>query len=184
MTETGFHCPPERLDRLAELYVHVKGDTYKLAGTLSAAAARPPRLHSGGGGLVSTALDYHRFASMLLQGGTLAGARLLAPSTVALMSQNFLPGGADIEAMARDSFSESSMAGVGFGLGLSCVVDPVRLRLATSPGSVSWGGAASTTFWVDPHEELTCVFFTQLLPSSTYPIRRELQRLVYAAVVD
>ena len=184
MDETGFFCPPERADRLAALYLYADGDTFRPSGRMGDAATRPPRSLSGGGGLVSTALDYHRFATMLVQGGTVGDARVLSPTTVALMSRNFLPGGADIETLARDSFAESSMAGVGFGLGVSCVTDSSKLRLATSEGTISWGGAASTTFWVDPHEELTCVFFTQLLPSSSYAIRRELQRLVYAAVTD
>jgi len=184
MQETGFCCPEERQSRLAELYLYADGDTFRPSGAMGAAATRQPLFLAGGGGLVSTAKDYHRFATMLLQGGTLGDVRLLSPSTVALMSRNFLPGGADIETLARDSFSETSMAGVGFGLGLSCVIDGARLRMPTSEGTVAWGGAASTTFWVDPQEDLTCVFLTQLLPSSSYPIRRELQRLVYAAVVD
>jgi CubicO group peptidase (beta-lactamase class C family) len=100
------------------------------------------------------------------------------------MSTNLLPGGADLESLAQDSFSEVSMSGIGFGLGLSCVIDQARNRMPTSEGTVSWGGAASTTFWVDPAEDLTVVFFTQLLPSSSYPIRRELQRLVYQSIVD
>ena len=184
MDETGFFCPEERHERLAELYLYTDGDTFRPAGALSAAATRQPSFLSGGGGLVSTAHDYHRFATLLLQGGALGDTRLVAPSTIALMSRNFLPGSADIESMARDSFSESSTSGVGFGLGLSCVLDASRLHMPTSEGTVSWGGAASTTFWVDPQEDLTCVFFTQLLPSSSYAIRRELQRLVYQAVID
>jgi len=184
MEDTAFFCPDDRQERLAQLYLYEEGDTFTSSGPLAAGATRRPRLLLGGGGLVSTARDYHRFATMLLQDGALDGARIVAPSTVALMSRNFLPGGADIETLARDSFSESAMSGVGMGLGLSCVIDQSRLRMPTSEGTVSWGGAASTTFWVDPAEELTCVFFTQLRPSSSYPIRRELQRLVYQAVVD
>ncbi|HUD69059.1 MAG TPA: serine hydrolase domain-containing protein [Acidimicrobiales bacterium] len=184
MTDTGFFCPESSLDRLAELYVNGGGEAYRAGGAMSVAATRPPAMLSGGGGLVSTAHDYHRFATMLLQGGALGDVRLVAPSTIALMSTNFLPGGADLEALAQDSFSEVSMSGVGFGLGLSCVIDQARNRMPTSEGTVSWGGAASTTFWVDQAEDLTVVFFTQLLPSSTYPIRRELQRLVYQSIVD
>lgn len=184
MDETAFFCPEERLERLAELYLYVPGDTYRPAGAMSAAATRPPALLSGGGGLVSTAHDYHRFATMLLQGGVIGDARLVSPSTVSLMSRNFLPGGADLEAAARGLFAETSMSGMGFGLGFGCVIDSARLRLPTSEGTIAWGGAASTTFWVDPVEDLTCVFFTQLLPSTSYAIRRELQRLVYGAVVD
>jgi CubicO group peptidase (beta-lactamase class C family) len=183
MTDTGFHCPEASLDRLAELYVKGGGGR-RPGGAMSTAATRPPAMFSGGGGLVSTAHDYHRFATMLLQGGALGEVRLVAPSTIALMSTNLLPGGADLETLAQDSFSEVAMSGVGFGLGLSCVIDQARNRMPTSEGTVSWGGAASTTFWVDPAEDLTVVFFTQLLPSSTYPIRRELQRLVYQSIVD
>ena len=122
---------------------------------------------------------------MLLQGGAIDGARLVSPSTVALMSRNFLPGGADLASLARDSFAEIEhgrrrlrpRAELRHRSG-------TKLRMPTSEGTISWGGAASTTFWVDPQEGLTCVFFTQLLPSSSYAIRRELQRLVYQAVTD
>jgi CubicO group peptidase (beta-lactamase class C family) len=184
MTDTGFYCPEASLGRLAELYVYAGGDAYRPGGAMSVAATRPPAMFSGGGGLVSTARDYHRFATMLLQGGALGDVRLVAPSTIALMSTNLLPGGADLEALAQDGFSEVTMSGIGFGLGLSCVIDQARNRMPTSEGTLSWGGAASTTFWVDPSEDLTVVFFTQLLPSSIYAIRRELQRLVYQAIVD
>jgi CubicO group peptidase (beta-lactamase class C family) len=184
MADTGFFCPEEDLARLAELYLYVPGDTYRPAGPLSVGATRRPACLSGGGGLVSTAHDYHRFATMLLQGGALGDTRLVAPSTIGLMARNFLPGNADIESMAQDSFAEVTMAGVGFGLGLSTVLDQSRTKMPASEGTLSWGGAASTTFWVDPQEDLTCVFLTQLLPSTSYAIRRELQRLVYQAVID
>jgi CubicO group peptidase (beta-lactamase class C family) len=184
MDETGFWCPEERQARLASLYLYVPGNTFRPSGAMGDAATRRPSLLSGGGGLVSTARDYHRFATLLLGGGAIGETRLVAPSTVALMGRNFLPGGADLQSVARGLFAEVSMAGMGFGLGLSCVLDQARLHLPTSEGTLSWGGAASTTFWVDPQEDLTCVFFTQLLPSTSYPIRRELQRLVYQAVID
>jgi CubicO group peptidase (beta-lactamase class C family) len=100
------------------------------------------------------------------------------------MVRNHLPGGADIESFGRPVFAEMPMAGVGFGLGLSVVVDPVRMRGLCSAGEYAWGGAASTAFWVDPVEELTALFLTQLLPSSTHPIRAQLRSLVYQALVD
>ena len=81
-------------------------------------------------------------------------------------------------------FAEADMAGIGFGLGFGVVTDRRANKSLTSEGSFSWGGAASTAFWVDPVEDLCVAFYTQLLPSSTYPIRRELQRLVYQALVD
>jgi CubicO group peptidase (beta-lactamase class C family) len=138
----------------------------------------------GGGGLLSTAYDYNRFMTMMLRGGELDGARLLSSRTLELMTENHLPDDADLEALATDAFSETSYAGVGFGLGMSVVIDRRKNKSLVSEGTFAWGGAASTAFWVDPVEDLTVSFFTQLLPSTTYPLRRELQRLVYQALAD
>jgi len=143
-----------------------------------------PRLLSGGGGLVSTAADYLRFAQMLLNGGELDGARILAPRTLKLMTANHLPGGQDLTQLSRSMFSESTYAGVGFGLGFAVVFDPVQALLPSSPGEFYWGGMASTAFWVDPVEKVTVVFMTQLMPSTSYPIRRELRTLVYSALIE
>lgn len=76
------------------------------------------------------------------------------------------------------------MVGIGFGLGFSVTLDAAATKVLSSPGEFAWGGAASTAFWVDPKEELTAMFFTQLLPSSTYPVRSQLRSLVYQALVD
>jgi CubicO group peptidase (beta-lactamase class C family) len=133
---------------------------------------------------VSTAGDYHRFTQMLLRGGELDGVRLLGPRTVAFMTRNHLPGGADLEEIGRPNFAESSFRGVGFGLGFSTVVDVAAGKVLTSPGEYAWGGMASTAFFVDPVEEVTAMFFTQFLPSSTYPIRSRLRALVAQAVVS
>jgi CubicO group peptidase (beta-lactamase class C family) len=100
------------------------------------------------------------------------------------MARNHLPGGADLEAFGRPLFAETTFEGVGFGLGFSVVMDPVAGRSPGSPGEFAWGGAASTAFWVDPVERLTVLFFTQLLPSSTYSIRPQLHQLVHQALVD
>jgi CubicO group peptidase (beta-lactamase class C family) len=145
---------------------------------------RPPALLSGGGGLVGTAADYMRFANMLMNGGELDGERILAPKTVKLMASNHLPGGQDLTQLSRSLFSESTNAGIGFGLGFAVVFDPAQTLIPCSPGEFYWGGAASTAFWVDPLEKVTAVFMTQLLPSSTYPIRRELRTLVYSALME
>jgi len=145
---------------------------------------QPPTMFSGGGGLVSTASDYLRFCRMLLNGGTLDGAQILSPKTIELMTLNHLPDGKDLPALSRSMFSEATFNGVGFGLGFSVVVDPAQLMVPASKGSYSWGGAASTYFWIDPREELIGIFMTQLLPSSTYPIRRELATLVYSAFTE
>ncbi|MDT7580574.1 MAG: hypothetical protein QOK35_1838, partial [Pseudonocardiales bacterium] len=144
----------------------------------------PPSLLSGGGGLFSTAADYHRLTQMLLRGGELDGARLLGPRTVAYMTRNHLPGGVDLERFGRPIFAESSFRGVGFGLGFSVVDDAAAGKVLTSPGEYAWGGVASTAFYVDPVEDVTAMFFTQFLPSSTYPIRTRLRTLVQQAIVD
>ena len=142
----------------------------------------------GGGGLVSTAADYDRFTQMLLHragspAGELDGIRLLSPRTVGYMTRNHLPGGLDLETFGRPLYAESPFRGVGFGLGFAVVIDPLPGKVVCSAGEISWGGAASTTFWVDQDADLTVSFFTQLLPSSTHPIRPQLRQLVYQALV-
>jgi len=183
MSDTGFWT--EHLDRLAALYLPdpktgrtMRNDNFGALGT------KRPACFSGGGGLVSTAGDYHRFTQMLVRGGELDGVRLLAPRTVELMASNHLPGRADLEAFGRPLFAEMPFHGYGFGLGFSVLEDPVKARTLASPGEFAWGGAASTAFWVDPDEDLTVAFYTQLLPSSTYRTRQQLRQLVYQALVD
>src|SRR5690606_18599860 len=143
----------------------------------------PPTFVSGGGGLVSTASDYLRFCRMLLNGGALDGTRLLSPKTVEMMTVNHLPGGRQLHEMSVALFSEASYAGIGFGLGFAVTVDPARSLIPGSVGDYSWGGMASTYFWVDPREQLIVVFMTQLIPSTTHSLRRELRTLVYSALV-
>lgn len=192
MRDTGFSVLPSEFQRLASLYVAGPG---KRAMRLTSAipsldvpeteeALQPPKFFSGGGGLFSTASDYHRFCQLLLGRGELDGVRLLAPHTLRLMSQNHLPGGVDLAALGRPNFPHLLNPGVGFGLGFSIVVDPVENKLPSTAGELSWGGAASTTFWVDPAEELSVVFLTQLIPSGTHPFARYLHQLVHQAIVD
>jgi CubicO group peptidase (beta-lactamase class C family) len=100
------------------------------------------------------------------------------------MTSNHLPGDVDLEEFAVDSFSEGEYAGVGFGFGMSVVEDRRKNKSLVADGTFAWGGAASTAFWVDPGEDLVVGFYTQLLPSGTYPIRRDLQQLVYQALID
>lgn len=183
MHDTSFHVEPHDRGRLAALYGANPVDrTTMRLDILGDVFLSPPACLSGGGGLVSTAADYHRFATMLLNRGELDGARILAPRTVDYMARNHLPGGADLEAIGRPLFAETTFQGVGFGLGVSVLLDPVENKVLSSPGEYGWGGAASTAFWVDPVERITVLFFTQLLPSSTYPIRSELRPLVYGAL--
>ena len=185
MTETGFWVPPERAERLAALYT--ADPRTRRAVRLDArgnAALEAPTCLSGGGGLVGTAADYHRFAQMLVRAGELDGVRLLGNRTVRYMTRNHLPGGQDLEQFGRPLFAETTYDGVGFGLGFSVVLDPVKNKVLSSTGDYGWGGAASTVFWVDPAEDITAVFLTQLLPSSTHPIRPQLKQLLYQALVD
>ena len=141
-------------------------------------------LSLGGSGLVSTAADYLRFCRMLLAGGELDGTRLLGRVTIELMTANHLPGGCDLTAMATGAFSETTYEGVGFGLGFSVNLDPVRAQLVGSTGEYAWGGAASTAFWIDPAEELIVIFLTQFLPSRVFNFRGQLKAIVYPAIVD
>ncbi|WP_410604227.1 serine hydrolase domain-containing protein [Amycolatopsis sp. lyj-90] len=184
MHETGFQTDPAALDRLAALYVpHPKTKAPFRHDEMGAIGRVTPTCLSGGGGLVSTAGDYHRFTQMLLRGGELDGVRLLGSRTVEVMASNHLPGGVDLETYGRVGFSETPYDGFGFGLGFSVLDDPVKAKTLASAGEFAWGGAASTAFWVDPDEDVTVLFFTQLLPSSTHPIRAELRNLVYQALV-
>ncbi|MDN5861670.1 MAG: beta-lactamase family protein [Pseudonocardia sp.] len=184
MTDTGFAVPDEELHRLPRLYTKAGDGSLHANAAFAVTGTRMPTMLSGGGGLVATAGDYHRFTQMLLRRGELDGVRLLSPRTVAHMTSNHLPGNADLETFGRRLFAESPFVGVGFGLGFSVVLDPVAGKALTSAGEYAWGGMASTAFYVDPVEEITAMFFTQLVPSSTYPIRPQLRTLVTQAVVD
>ena len=186
MSETEFWVPESRADRLASLYVPspADGTAVPAPGPMGGGLDRRPAMISGGGGITGTAADYLRFAHMLLNRGELDGVRLLGSRTVEFMTKNHLPGGVDLEQFGQSTFAETQFDGVGFGLGFSVVLDPVANEVLSSPGEFAWGGAASTAFWVDPKEEICAVFLTQLLPSSTHPIRPQLKQLVYQALVD
>ena len=121
---------------------------------------------------------------MLLAGGELDGTRLLGRVTIELMTANHLPDGCDLTSMATGAFSETTYEGVGFGLGFSVNLDPVRSQLVGSTGEYAWGGAASTAFWIDPAEELIVIFLTQFLPSRVFNFRGQLKTIVYPAIVD
>ena len=185
MVDTGFSVPQADADRLAALYgAHPgTGQAVPMAAA-GQAALHVPQALLGGGGLVSTMADYLRFAAMLRGEGQLDGVRLLAPRTVRYMTENHLPGDADLSEYGRALFSETTFDGVGFGLLGSVTLDPVKAKTAGSVGDYGWGGAASTFFWVDPVEDITAVFMTQLLPSNTHPIRSAIKQLTYQALVD
>jgi CubicO group peptidase (beta-lactamase class C family) len=189
MTDTAFWAGPAAQPRLAALYGPGPDGKAARLDVLGRWVLKEPRMLVGGGGLVSTAADYDRFTQMLLNrpgspGGELDGVRLLSPRTVAYMARNHLPGGVDLETFGRSLFAETPFRGVGFGLGFGVLIDPVPGKVVGSAGEISWGGAASTAFWVDQAADLTVSFFTQLLPSSTHPIRAQLRQLVYQALTD
>ena len=186
MVDTGYTVAAEKLPRYAANYARPPGGGMVLFDDpADSAYARPKTLFTGSSGLISTAADYVRFAEMLRRGGEIDGVRILGPRTVWYMTQNHLPGGVDLASIATEStFSETRFDGMGFGLGFHVVLDPVRTQVPGSVGEYGWGGMASTAFWVDPAEELTVVFMTQLVPSSALNVRSELKSIVYGAIVE
>jgi len=183
MIDTSFAVSDDELGRLTTLYKYKSGDRLSELETAEASVFRPPtQRFQGGAGLISSATDYLRFLEMMRNGGALDGIRLLGSRTVQFMTVNHLPG--DLASMGQPRFGEASFEGVGFGLGAAVMLDPVKTQSLCSAGEYNWGGAASTAWWVDPKEEISVVYLTQLYPSSTYPLRRELRTLVYQALVD
>lgn len=184
MDDTGFCVPADKIDRLTDCYTFVPGKGRVMYDRGAESAwSRMPKLVSGGGGLVSSALDYHRFCSMLVNGGALDGVRIVSRKSLELMTLNHLPGDSDLATMSRSLFSEAANAGTGFGLGFAVNKDVARTMIPGSAGEFYWGGMFSTAFFVDPVEKVHMVFMTQLSPSSVYPIRRELKTLIYSALV-
>lgn len=192
MSNTTFSLPSDATDRFAALYTTLSGAPMNLNGAktgmpemrcvdnIETSPFLNASMHSGGGGLVGTIDDYMRFCEMLRLGGNYAGQRLLSPSNTAFMMRNHLKG--DIASMGPQSFAEQPMEGMGFGIGGAVVLDPAIARTPGSVGDFSWGGMASTFFWIDPVHQLSVVFFTQLTPSSTYPLRAQLKALVHGAL--
>lgn len=183
MVDTGFSVPADKIDRLTDCYTFVpgKGRVMYDRGAESGWAKNPPFL-SGGGGLVSTALDYNRFCQMCLNGGELDGVRLVGRKTIELMTINHLPANSDLTTMSRSLFSEAALAGTGFGLGFAVNINLAPGMVQGSVGEYYWGGMFSTAFFIDPVERLSMVFMTQMSPSNTYPIRRELKTLIYSSL--
>lgn len=183
MSDTDFFVPSGKVARFAANYMKGEDGKPKLLEDPEASRfLKAPVAPSGGGGLVGTGRDYMRFCQMLLGKGVLGGTRLLGKKTVELMTTNHLDG--DMAAMGQPRFAESNYNGIGFGLGFSVMLDPAKAEIMGTPGEFAWGGMASTAFWVDPKEDMAVVMMTQLTPSSTYPIRRELRVLTYQALVD
>lgn len=185
MTDTGFTVGQQDRDRLATLYApHPATGVLARFDAMGDTVLEADTFLSGGGGLVSTTADYHRFTELLRGRGTTDGVRLLGSRTLDHMTRNHLPGGADLQSFGLPLFAETRFDGVGFGLGFSVVLDPSAYGVTSSVGEYAWGGAASTAFMVNPAEDLTMIFMTQLVPSSLYAIRTQLRQLVYAALTD
>lgn len=183
MDDTFFAVPDSKIDRLTDCYTFIPGKGRVIYDRGAESAwSRMPKLVSGGGGLVSSALDYHRFCSMLLNGGELDRVRIVSRKTLELMTVNHLPGNADLATMSKSLFSEAANAGTGFGLGFAVNLDLAKTMIPGSVGEFYWGGMFSTAFFVDPVERISMVFMTQMSPSSTYPVRRELKTLIYSAL--
>jgi len=181
MHDTGFQVPAEKRARLAALYEpDPDGGMRLLESSGDSMYCDQVSTYSGGGGLISTVSDYYRFLQMLRS--TDSPHPVLSPKTIKFMTRNHLP--SDLANMGQLTFNETTFEGIGFGLGFSVMLDPARAAILGTPGEYAWGGAASTTFWVDPDEDLTVIFLTQLMPSSFYNLRRELRVLTYQALVD
>ncbi len=180
MEDTGFCVPEAKLDRFAALYGPAEsGGVELLDAPATSPFLKPPRGLSGGGGLVSTAADYMRFIQMLLNGGELEGIRLLGRKSVELMTTNHLP-----DNMIPIRVEPHTLNGCGFGLGFRVLVDVAQSGRLGTEGEFGWGGAASTSYFIDPKEDLIGLLLTQLMPSRHYPIRSEFKVLVYQALID
>ena len=184
MVDTAFQVAPEKASRFAANYQRLPDKSLKvLDDPTTSAYLAPAKFLSGGGGLTSTMADYMRFCEMLRRGGELDGRRIIGPRTLDLMHRNHLPGGRDLTEVALGSFSETANTGVGFGLGFASTMDSV-LTGNLGEGDYYWGGAASTIFWIDPYEDLTVTFLTQLMPSGTFNFRGQLKNIIYSAIED
>ncbi|UYY58866.1 serine hydrolase domain-containing protein [Sphingomonas sp. S2-65] len=184
MQDTFFQVPADKIDHLADCWAvdEKTGEPMIYDRGAESAWSRMPRLLSGGGGLVSTAVDYHRFATLCLNGGELDGVRLVSPKTIELMTMNHLPTGGDLTSCARGLFNEASLSGTGFGLGFAVTIDVAKTLVPGTVGDYYWGGMFSTAFFVDPVERISMVFMTQFTPSMRYPVRRELKTMIHSAL--
>lgn len=184
MDDTFFKVPAEKASRIPFGFAFdadIKMKQFDGDG-IDSAWTKGWSFNSGGGGLASTVADYHRFCRMLLNGGALDGVQIISPKTLELMTANHIPGGQDLTQMSKSLFSEAEMAGIGFGLGFATTIDSAATLTPCSAGDFYWGGMYSTAFFVDPVEDIIMIFMTQLMPSSTYPVRREIKTMIYSAL--
>ena len=140
-------------------------------------------LFSGGGGLVSTAMDYAKFSEMMRRGGSFNGARILGPKTVAFMTKNHLAEDSMLDSWGETPTDDIGRPGFGFGLGFGVVTDSTAISIMGSDGEYNWGGAAGTVFWIDPVEELVVISMIQLM-QSPWPLRSDVKVAVYQALIE
>ena len=188
MDDTRFTVPKGAQDRFAALYsplaeggfdinaIQKTDDPMRMVDDSAGSPYLDNHMFSGGGGLVGTIDDYMKFTEMLRTGGQ----GIISPHTLNFMMRNHLAG--DIASMGPRSFAEQPMDGMGFGIGGAVVLDASRARVPGSVGDFSWGGMASTFFWVDPVHDLSVIFFTQLMPSSSYPSRSQMKAMIHGAL--
>jgi len=188
MADTDFLAAAGKRDRFAACYILKDGRLDLFDDPQNSPWFAPPKLESGGGGLLGTAEDYLRFCRMLLNKGELDGVRLLSPKTVQLMTANHLPEGKEIADLSpvTDAFNESGYRGIGFGLGVAVTLDPAKVGIPGTAGEFAWGGMASTAFFVDPKEDMAVVFMTQAIVDTARRVRlrRDLRSLIYGAMTE
>ena len=188
MTDTDFYVPAEKLSRFSANYMPKPGGGMQLADDpKNSPYGKLPALEMGGSGLVGTVGDYLKFAQMLANKGEYNGTRLLGRKTVEFMTSNHLtPDFPDDPLTSLFGVKEGGYRawGVGFGITGSVVTNPATSGLPVSKGTYSWGGAATTHFWIDHEEEIVGLVHTQLLPDGTYPVRELMQLLTYQAIID
>ena len=181
MVDSAFHIDLQKLDRFATLYHVTPENPLAVYDEPTTSQYLPPvAFHSGGAGMVSTVGDYFRFAQCLANRGVLAGVRLLGRKTVERMRMNHLA----TELLPPGYETSEPMLGLGFGLGVSTVLDVAQTGMMGSNGDHGWGGYAETVFWIDPQEEMVVINMTQCIPSGYYPVRQLLRTAVYQALVD
>jgi CubicO group peptidase (beta-lactamase class C family) len=183
MADTGYFVPPEKADRLVRAYnLSASGALEDLGEEERNNCFKPPRLTEGSGGLLSTTMDYQRFAQMLANGGQLGGGHILDRKTVEFMAANRLRA----DELPFWPFPNASMAGYGFGLGVRVLMDPTQLGIPSSVGEFGWSGWYNTGVWIDPAEKLSGVLMAQVAPPGFWPHipPLEVRRIVYQAIDD
>ncbi len=186
MSDTGFEVDAGDVERFATLYGYSEDDPLaqlefvESSPFIPSHSGLPVRFNSGGGGLVSTARDYWRFAQMMLNGGELDGVRILRTETVQAMTRNYLEPA--LLPIAFNGIVPKPSPAYGFGLGYCINMDPAAAPARGSQGDFGWGGLADTYCWIDPERDLVAILLQQFMPSLHHPGRREFRDAVYAAL--